>query len=216
MMPPRWADRFLSWFCRDELLEEVRGDLHEYYQIIREEKSARSASWIYWYHVLHFLRPFALKRKTQYTNNTAMFKNYFLITIRNFRKHQLFSFLNLTGLTVGIASCLLIFLYVRDELSFDKHYPNHDRIYRVVTDFKLGDREIHRPMAPVVMAEHLMEVVPEVETAGRLMVGQFDTVVDLEEDILQVKNVTYATSEVLDIFSLSFISGTPEGALDDP
>lgn len=214
--PPRLADRFLAWFCRAELLEEIKGDLHEFYLLERQEKSAARANRAYWFHVFHFLRPFALKRKTQLSNNNAMYKNYLLIAFRNFRKNKLYSFLNLTGLTAGIASCLLIFLYVRDEFSFDRHHENYDNIYRVVTDFKLGDREFHRPLAPVVLAEHLVETVPEVKNAGRLMVGQFNSVIDLGEKQMQIKNATYATSEVLQIFTIPFIAGDPVGALDDP
>ena len=214
--PPKLADRFLSWFCRDELLEEIKGDLHEFYLIERQDRKAMVANWIYWFHVMHFLRPFALRRVTQISNNTAMYKNYLIITLRNFRKNKLYSFLNLTGLTVGITSCLLIFLYVRDEYRFDRYHENFDNIYRVVTDFKLGDRELHRPYAPVLMAEHLLETVPEVENAGRLMVGMFDSVVDFGEKQMQIKNATYATSEVLEIFTFDFVAGSAQNALDEP
>jgi len=214
--PPRLADRFLGWFCRADLAEEIKGDLHEFYLIERSNRKAFVANWIYWFHVLHFLRPFALKRVAQISNNTAMYKNYLIITLRNFRKSKLYSFLNLTGLTVGITSCLLIFLYVRDEYSYDRYNENFDNIYRVVTDFKLGDREIHRPHAPVVLAEHLKETVPEVENAARFMVGQFNSVIDLGEKQMQIKNATYATSEVFEVFTFDFVAGNPKGALDDP
>ncbi|OEK07164.1 hypothetical protein BFP71_05765 [Roseivirga misakiensis] len=145
-----------------------------------------------------------------------MFKNYLTIALRNFKKYSLYSFLNLSGLVVGITSCLLIFLYVRQEYNVDRNFPNAENIYRVVTDMKLGDREIHTPTAPVVLAEHMIKTVPEVENAARLMLGQFNTVVDLEEKQMRVFNVTYATSELLDLFSFSFVSGNPEGALDEP
>lgn len=145
-----------------------------------------------------------------------MYKNYILIALRNFRKDKLYSFLNLTGLSIGIASCLMIFLYVRDEKSYDKHHTDYEQIYRVVTDFKLGDREFHRPLAPVVLAEHLLATVPEVEKAGRIMVGQFNSVVDLGEKQMQIKNATYATSEVLSLFTIPFVAGNPKDALDDP
>lgn len=218
--PPALADKILSLFCRDELIEEIRGDLHELYGIERAEKSAVKANWSYWYHMFNFLRPFALKKmlpaNNRNSNNTAMYKNYFLIALRNFRKDKLYSFLNLSGLTIGIASCLMIFLYVRDEYSFDKHHENYEQIYRVVTDLKLGDREFHRPLSPVVLADHLTETVPEVAEAARIMVGQFTSVVDLGEKQLQIKNATYATSEALSLFTIPFVAGDPKGALDDP
>ncbi len=218
--PPALADKILNWLCRDELIEEIRGDLHEFYGMERAEKGALRAKWTYWYHMLHFLRPFALKKlfssNSQNSNNIAMYKNYFLIALRNFRKDKLYSFLNLSGLTIGIASCLMIFLYVRDEYSFDKHHEGYEQIYRVVTDLKLGDREFHRPLAPVVLAEHLTETVPEVEEAARFMVGQFNSVVDLGDQQMQIKNATYATSEALSVFTIPFVAGNPDRALDDP
>ncbi|OEK02797.1 hypothetical protein BFP97_15265 [Roseivirga sp. 4D4] len=214
--PPRLANWILHVVCKGSLLEEIEGDLLEHYQVLREDHPKWKSDVFYWFHALNFLRPFALKRVAQISNNTVMFKNYITIALRNFKKHSLYSFLNLSGLIVGITSCLLIFLYVRQEYNVDKHFPNSKDIYRVVTDMKLGDREIHTPTAPVVLAEHMLETVPEVENAARLMVGQFKTVVDLEEIQMQVLNVTYATSELLEIFSFSFVSGNPEGALDEP
>lgn len=213
---PKYADRFLHWFCKGDLLEEISGDLYEFYQVQRAESPTWKANLNYWFHIVNFLRPFAFKTTSQKSNNVIMYKNYIKIALRVIERNKFYSFLNLTGLSVGITCCLLIFLYVRDEYSYDKHHENFDQIYRVVTDFKIGDREILRPMAPVVMAEHLEETIPEVEAAGRIMVGNFTTVVDLGEKQVQVKNATYATSEILSIFTIPFVAGSPEGALDDP
>jgi putative ABC transport system permease protein len=214
--PPKLADRFLGWFCKNEILEEVKGDLHEFYLIEREEKTKRKANLVYWYHVLNFLRPFALKTKTQNLINTVMFKNNLKIASRVLRRNKFYSFLNLSGLSVGVACCLLIFLFVRDEYSFDKHHENHEQIFRVVTDFKVGEREILQPRAPAVLAKHVAASIPEVEYAGRIMAGSFTSVIDLGEKQLQIKNATYATSEILKIFTIPFVEGNPEGALDDP
>ena len=213
---PKYADRFLQWFCKGDLLEEISGDLYEFYQVQRVESPRWKANLNYWFHILNFLRPFAFKTTSQKSNNVIMYKNYLLVTTRNFKRNKLYSFLNLSGLIIGLTSCLLIFLYVKDELSFDKHHDGYENIYRVVTDFKLGDRETHRPLSPALMANHLVETVPDVEEAGRIMVGQFNTVIDLGEKQFQVKNATYATSEILSIFTIPFISGNPKGALDDP
>ena len=59
--PPVLADRFLSWFCKGELLEEIQGDLHEFYERLSAERRWKN-QWIYWFHVFHFLRPFALRK----------------------------------------------------------------------------------------------------------------------------------------------------------
>lgn len=214
--PPRWVGRLMSWICKEELLEEIEGDLFQYYQQERQKKSSWKAKLNYAFHALNFLRPFALKKIGQHSNSTIMYKNYFLIAARNFQRNKLYSALNLSSLIIGLTSCLVIFLYIKDELSFDKHHEGYEQIYRVVTDFKLGDREINRPLSPALMAEHLTGTVPEVENAGRIMVGQFNSVVDLGEKLYQIKNATYATSEILSIFTIPFVAGNPENALDDP
>lgn len=214
--PPKLAVRLLHWFCKDRLLEEIEGDLFEYYQEERAEDPKWRANLYYWFHLLNFLRPFALKKIGQRSNNVIMFRSHFTIAKRVILKNKFYSFLNILGLTLGISAFLFIFLYVRDEYSFDKYNKDYDRIYRVVTDFKVGDREMHFPISPAFLAEHMEQTVPEVESAGRLMVGRFDSVIDLGENQFQIKNATYATSEMLRIFTIPFVAGNPEGALDDP
>ncbi|WP_420388318.1 FtsX-like permease family protein [Roseivirga sp.] len=214
--PPRLAAIILSWFCKDRLLEEIEGDLFEYYQMERENRSRWLADLHYWFHLFNFLRPFALKKFGQNSNNVIMLKSHFIIARRVILKDKFYSFLNILGLTLGISASLFIFLYVRDEYSFDKYNKDYDQIYRVITDFKVGDREMHWPISPAFLAEHLEKTVPEVESAGRLMGGRFDSVIDLDEKQLQIKNAGYATSEILSMFTIPFVEGNPEGALDDP
>lgn len=215
-VPPKWANRFLNWFCSDKFVDEIEGDLYEFYQEERAAHKKWKANLVYWFHVLHFLRPYALKEKRQHSNIITMFKSYFTIALRVIQRNKFYSFLNLSGLSLGLSAAILIFLYVRDEYSFDKYHKDHDRIYRVVTDFKLGDRIIHRPLAPAFMANYMEETIPEIDHTGRLMGGSFSSVVDLGEKQVQIKNATYATSDMLSIFTIPFIKGNPKGALDDP
>ena len=70
-----------------------------------------------------------------------MFKNYLTIAFRNLLKFKSFSIINIFGLAIGIASCVLIMLFVADELSYDKFYKNSDRIYRIHTEVKIGDND---------------------------------------------------------------------------
>ncbi len=66
-----------------------------------------------------------------------MLKNYLKIAFRNLFKHKGYSFINITGLAIGIACCVVVFLYVTDELSFDKYHSDLDRIYRVAGKYQL-------------------------------------------------------------------------------
>ncbi|MEO0333070.1 MAG: permease prefix domain 2-containing transporter, partial [Bacteroidota bacterium] len=88
--PPKFARKFLHWFLRNELAEEVEGDLEEKFYQTLEEHSLGRAKRNYWYQVLHYLRPFAIKNLATFYNPThyAMYRNYFKIGWRNILKHK--------------------------------------------------------------------------------------------------------------------------------
>ena len=135
-MPPRGAERFLEWFVRDELCEEVLGDLEEKFYQVYDEKGYRKARLNYWYQVFNYLRPFAIRRKKpSYSNNYAMFKNYYTVAWRNLFKYKMYSFIKIGGFAIGIAACLLIAIYIKDEMSYDKQVANIDRTYRLINTY---------------------------------------------------------------------------------
>ena len=98
-----------------------------------------------------------------------MFKNYLVIAFRNLKKYKSFSFINIMGLTIGIASCLLIFLWIQDELSYDRFHTNSDRIYRIATDEHIGGQSTKHPATPLNIAEALDNDFPVIENYARLM-----------------------------------------------
>ncbi|MGD1890662.1 MAG: permease prefix domain 2-containing transporter, partial [Cyclobacteriaceae bacterium] len=115
---------------RDELAEEVEGDLEEkFYQTLKEHSLAQ-AKRNYWYQVFHYLRPFAIRNLSTLYKPTyyAMYRNYFKIGWRNILKYKGYSLINISGLAVGMAVATLIGLWLHDELSFNKYHQNHDRI----------------------------------------------------------------------------------------
>lgn len=128
--PPILADKFLSWFCKSELLEEVQGDLHAHFQITGEQDKKWRSALKYWIQVFQFIRPFAVKRSKN-LNQIDMYKNYLKVVWRNMFKHKVFSVINISSLSVGIAACLIIFLFIKDELSFDNFHTKKDNIYRL-------------------------------------------------------------------------------------
>src|ERR1044071_7391111 len=96
-----------------------------------------------------------------------MFKNYFKTAFRNLRKHKVFSFINIMGLTVGMTACFLIFLYVSFELSYDSVHPKADRIYRVVADIKTPTEVLHAHGPSWAVPPNILQEFPEVESAVR-------------------------------------------------
>ncbi len=130
-----------------------------------------------------------------------MFKNYFLVTVRNLKKNRTYSLINIIGLAVGMTAFILIAAYVQYELSFDKHFENADRIYRVVRE--------GRAFTPSPLGAALNEDIPEVEVAARFM-RRDDTLVSLEQNNFLEAEFFWADPEVFEIFSIPFISGDPK------
>ena len=141
-----------------------------------------------------------------------MLKNYLLASVRHFAKQRFFTLINVAGLAIGIASFILIGLYIRDELSYDTHYPSVDRLYRVGVDMHFGDMSGDLAVSPPIAAKVMTTDFPEIEMAGRIrpdgpyMVRPKGS----EKQNIQVKNVYFCDPEVITLLGIS-IQG-PAGA----
>ena len=91
-----------------------------------------------------------------------------MVAWRNLLKNKIYSFLNITGLAVGLASFLLIALYMMDEVSYDRYNVNADRIYRINSDIKLGGGELHMPVTSDMMGQLLIKDNPSIEQYTRI------------------------------------------------
>lgn len=131
--PPRWILDLLRRCCPPRLLEGIEGDLYEQFEADVEEAGLRTARRRFLWHGLTFLRPGILLRNsfTFKIINSMMWSNYFKIAVRNLYKRKVYSLINAVGLSIGIAFCVLIILYVRYERSFDNFQVHKDDIYRI-------------------------------------------------------------------------------------
>lgn len=130
---PRFAQNILQCFLRDDLAEEVLGDLEEKFQVAATSRSLFRAKLNYWFQVLNYLRPFAIRKPTAMrTNQFAMLRSYFKISWRNLLKNRGYTMINIGGLASGMAITMLIGLWIYDELSFDTYHENYDRIVQVI------------------------------------------------------------------------------------
>ena len=128
--PPQCL-QFLRWFCREDYLEEIEGDLTEIFKK-QCESSPRKAKWKFTWSVIRYFRPEFIKSfKNSYQPHPyGMYKSYFKIGWRNLVRDKGYSLINIGGLAMGMAVAILIGLWVYDELSFDKYHRNYDRIAR--------------------------------------------------------------------------------------
>src|SRR5579864_8527757 len=102
-----------------------------------------------------------------------MFSNYLKIALRYLRKNRMSSFINIFGLSIGLVCCMLITLYLHDELGYDSYHKNIDRLYQVGTVFITGGKEDRFPAEPAIMAENLKSDFPEIEKTARILVFDF-------------------------------------------
>jgi putative ABC transport system permease protein len=146
-----------------------------------------------------------------------MLSNYLKIAWRTLRKQQGFAFINIFGLAVGLGCCMLILLYVLDELSYDRYNEKADRIYRVQADIKFGGNDMHFAVSPDPIGPTLKKDYPQVEQFVRLhqrgtwLVRRTGEPTNLRED-----NITFADSSLFDVFTLPLVSGDPKQALTEP
>jgi len=145
-----------------------------------------------------------------------MFKNYLKIAARNLLKHKAYSLINVLGLAIGMACCILILLYVQHELSYDRHHRNAERIYRVAADIKFGGNHFQLAVAPAPLAEALVRDFPEVVNAARFRDYGSSLVKKQGEQNFKEERVIFADNAILDIFTLPLLSGDSRTALTAP
>jgi putative ABC transport system permease protein len=147
-----------------------------------------------------------------------MFRNYLLVAFRNIRKYKFFSFINIAGLTVGMACCLLLFVYVIDELSYDKFHWEYEKVYRIGLHGRIGGQELTTsnsslPVGPTMQAE-----IPGLESVLRLKYATRGTGYAMRngEKIFTEERIVIADSNFFTFFSFRLIQGDARTALNEP
>ena len=144
-----------------------------------------------------------------------MIRNYFKVALRSLLKSKFYSFINVIGLAVGLACCLLIVLFVRDELTYDQHFTDKERIYRTVMESQFGGNHFHLAFCPAPMAEAFENDYPEVEVATRMRTqGTF--LVKRTQENFKEENVVFADADFFQVFDRPFLHGDPSTALEKP
>jgi ABC-type antimicrobial peptide transport system permease subunit len=213
--PPRWADKLLEWFCAPHLLEEVQGDLYERFQKNVRVFSLKAARRDYVISVLGFIRPFALIRKKDLSlslYHKVMISNYFKIAFRNLLKYKGYSFINIFGLAIGMAVTMLIGLWVHDEVSYNKHFKNYDRLGHLFQFVKFDAEKSTYDVMPIPLAEELRSKYPDFEAIS-LSSNNFSLVLASGEKKL-VKTGNYVEPSFVDMFSVKILSGNRNGLKD--
>lgn len=216
-MPPRYAHQFLRWFCREDYLEEVEGDLIELYRK-RHRVSPSRARISFIVSVIRLFRPAFIKSFQPYPS-LYMYRNYFKISWRNALRQKTYSFIKIGGLALGIAACCLIALYLRHELSYDEQYPSD--VYRVVGVFNDDGVTKKNVYFPPPFAEALKEF-PEVLTVGRyndaILFGAGEALIRRPDDPANTleTGLVFMDGSLLTMLQLPMVYGSRAHALATP
>lgn len=144
-----------------------------------------------------------------------MFKNYLKIAFRSLWKQKSYSFINVMGLAIGLACCIVILVYVNHELSYDKHHDKSDRIYRVVSKIDFSGNYLELASAPAPMGPTLKQDFPEVEEFVRFR-PRGSYLVRRDDSNIKEEDVVFADASVFSVFSMPMMYGDAESALEEP
>jgi putative ABC transport system permease protein len=144
-----------------------------------------------------------------------MFRNYIISTLRNFSKSKFYSALNIIGLSIGFAAFIFILMFVRDEISYDKHNEHWSRIHRLESDFSISNSQEQFAIVPVPMAPAIKLEFPEVESFVRFQ-GAGNALMKANEKEYYEEDIYFVDSTVFEIFTHEFIYGSPQNALNEP
>ncbi|MEJ1240659.1 ABC transporter permease [Chryseolinea sp. T2] len=220
--PPRLATRLLLSFLKPSLVEEVSGDLDECFKADLKRRSLFQARLRYWFQVAHYMRPFAVRGfEGQNLISNTMVKNYWKVTWRVMARQKMYAAINIGGFAVAIAASLLITLYVRHELSFDKQFSNAHRIYRVYRESTFNGQFHANAWMPAPLVDALSQY-PEIEEAGHyvdaggLVDGRSEIKRADRNENFSEDRVVYANQGLIDVLRLNFIKGNAAKALTAP
>jgi len=221
VQPPRWAHWLLIRLHPHNTLEEVEGDLNELYTHWYNSSGKTRATLRYLLSVVSVLPPFVRKRKMNkqqyYTSglNFIMIRNYLKIAFRNLKRQKISTSINIVGLAIGLATCILIMLYVQDELSYDRYNEKADRIFRVALKLGLDGKDVGGPMLGPNVARDLQQEFPEVLKATRIL-NQGTEFVSYGTSSFKQDNLLAADSTFFEVFTIPFLKGDPKRALTEP
>ncbi len=203
--PPRIFTRLFDLVVRSEEKRTIAGDLEELFCDIIEEKGRLGASLWYIGQIVGAIPSF-LSNSLYW--RLFMLANYLKITLRNIRRHKAYSFINIAGLAMGIACCVLIMLWVQDELSYDRFHEHADDLY--VATFSNGST-----VTPTALAPYLKSEYPEVQYASRFS-GMGRNLLRYGDIQLYQEGGVLVDQDFVRMFTVRFLKGDMDTALDDP
>jgi putative ABC transport system permease protein len=210
--PPKlavWLNRLL---LNGNEFDNRLGEYEEIYEQLFEEKGKLSAASWYWSQTLQSIPDLIMNRILW---GGAMLNNYFKIAVRTIRKNKGYSLINVMGLAVGIVCAILIFMWVDDEMSYDRFHSKSDRIFRLCSRITISGTTLDQAQTPALLPVTLMQDFPEVEQTVKLG-WPFEITTQYEDKFFTETDILPVDSTFFDVFSFKLIRGDPSTALNKP
>ncbi|MFC2158209.1 ABC transporter permease [Acidobacteriota bacterium] len=210
LSPPPIASRILKRVLPVEEREFLFGDIKEIYKTMVDCRG-RFLAWLWIWGQVFLSSPRFIYYSTYW--RIIMFQNFIKIAIRNIKRQKGYTFINLTGLALGMACCLLIILYIHSELSYDRYHENAEKIFRINTRMEIRETNLNiassnHPLGPTLARDY-----PEVLESVRLRPVYDRTLIEIENRQFFEDDIMLADNTVFDVFSFKFIRGDRENAL---
>ncbi len=201
--PPELGQKLLSFLTRYEEEHSASGDCgEEFKERVLEKGRSRALIW-YWGQVVYALAAYS---KLSTFIGAAMLKNYIKITWRNIKNHKIYSFINIMGLAIGMVCCILILLWIQDELSFEKFHDNYSDIYRTIPELQ-GTKYTSNPLALTpVFREQYPEVLKMARFCGRNWLTRYG-------DKMYNERGGMVDDDFLTMFTFPLLKGDPQTVL---
>ncbi|MBN8652863.1 MAG: ABC transporter permease [Cytophagales bacterium] len=204
--PPKWADKFLTWYCRADLLEEIQGDAYELYERTAK-KSKRKADLLFIWNVLRFFRLRNMQRKTPVfaSSYITLVNSYLLAGIRNANRHRLNSTINVIGLAVAIGIVLTSALFIENQFNSFSYQKNADRVFQITSLVKTGDELQEWGDTPSLLGSTLREA--ETSIVGMTRVHSDMVSARFKNGDAFYEQVSLVDPEFAQLFTLALVSG---------
>ena len=208
---PRVERRLLRWLLPSHDLDSLIGYYEAGYRdIFARLGGGASRRWL-WLQILKAVPTLILMR---FRGETIMLKNYLITALRNIKRHKGYSFINIAGLAIGMACCILIFLWVRYEWSFDRFHENADSIHRTVISWPHGSDTRWHWRTPPPLAAALKSGLPEIRDACRFYT--VEGILAEQGETRFKEEIGFTDPELFSIFTLPLLRGTREAAMAGP
>jgi len=211
--------RLGGWLLEHVINREVRysalGDFEEIYTGISEQIGIRTAKIWLWKQILKSIPSFLAD---SFYWGVVMLKNYFKTALRNLKRQKIYSFINITGLSVGLTCCILIALYIHFELSYDDFHEKADNIYRIIEIETESGKKQNSATIPAPLAPTLSEEFPEIMRVVRIFHPSWieKWKISYEDKTFFEEDVFFADSEILDVFTFPLVQGHQKDGLIEP